>query len=103
MKHKLTTSSVRSSAQVQPESAGHGGVPTSFVSSNDVMEELCAGDVLGMELRYGNEDLIRALEVANIAGPFSVVSPWELQDARGSRASTPPGIRRCRSGSATRR
>ena len=83
MTHKLTASSVPSSGQAQTESAGHGGVPASFVSSNDVMEELRAGDVLGMELRYGNEDLIRALDVANIAGPFSVVSPWELQDTRG--------------------
>lgn len=62
-----------------------GAVPASFISSGDVLDEVGAADTLGLELRYGNEDLIRALDVADIAGPFSVVSPWELVDTKGVR------------------
>ena len=60
-------------------------MPASFIGSQDVLDELGAGEVLGLELRYGNEDLIRALELGNIAGPFSAVSPWELEDTKGVR------------------
>lgn len=41
-------------------------------------------DVLASELAYGNSDLIRVLKIANVAGPFKAVSPWELEDTDGT-------------------
>jgi putrescine aminotransferase len=39
-----------------------------------------AAEVRALERRYGNSDLMRALE---IAGPFEVLSPWELRAPDG--------------------
>jgi len=44
-----------------------------------------AQTVLELERDHGNTDLIRAVEYARLAGPFSVVSPWELEDPEGVR------------------
>ncbi len=52
-----------------------------LISTDEVLAGLPG--VTGLEARYGNGDLIRALEILGIAGPFSVVSPWELEDERG--------------------
>lgn len=41
--------------------------------------------VLEVEERHGNGDLIRALRALEIAGPFKVVTPWELEDEHGVR------------------
>jgi acetylornithine/succinyldiaminopimelate/putrescine aminotransferase len=41
-------------------------------------------DILAAEIAFGNGDLIRALKIGRIAGPFRVVSPWELQDKEGA-------------------
>jgi acetylornithine/succinyldiaminopimelate/putrescine aminotransferase len=37
------------------------------------------------EQQHGNTDLIRALKLLNTAGPFTPVSPWELEDEKGVR------------------
>jgi putrescine aminotransferase len=37
------------------------------------------------EMIHGNEDLIRALEALGISGPFSMLTPWEMQDPSGHR------------------
>lgn len=41
------------------------------------------GQTIAKERAHGNGDLIRALEIAGIAGPFRVVDPWRLEDADG--------------------
>jgi acetylornithine/succinyldiaminopimelate/putrescine aminotransferase len=38
---------------------------------------------LELELKYGNGDLIKVLNILGIAGPFKLLSPWELQDEEG--------------------
>lgn len=39
--------------------------------------------VLELESRHGNADLMRILDILGIAGPFKVLSPWELEDDGG--------------------
>ena len=48
-------------------------------------DEVLAGlpGATDLEARYGNGDLIRALDILGLAGPFKVLSPWELEDERG--------------------
>jgi ornithine--oxo-acid transaminase/putrescine aminotransferase len=41
------------------------------------------GHVVAKERANGNSDLIRALEIAGIAGPFRVIDPWRLEDPAG--------------------
>lgn len=59
---------------------------TKLISAEDVL-----GGNLGPELavdldtRYGNADLIRAMRLLGMAGPFRPVSPWELEDQDGHR------------------
>jgi acetylornithine/succinyldiaminopimelate/putrescine aminotransferase len=55
------------------------------ISTEDVFAGLTKQIVFDLEKQYGNTDLIRALDYARIAGPFKVVSPWELEDAEGVR------------------
>ena len=55
------------------------------ISSADVLAGLEPGRVVDLEVRHGNSDLLRTLDALGIAGPFAVVSPWELEDARGRR------------------
>ncbi len=38
---------------------------------------------LELELKHGNGDLIKILNILGIAGPFKVLNPWELQDEEG--------------------
>ncbi len=40
-------------------------------------------DVVAKEIAHGNSDLIKALKIAGIAGPYEVVDPWRLQDPEG--------------------
>jgi len=58
------------------------------VSLTWTTEEIFSGsehsDVLATEIAFGNGDLIRALKIGRIAGPFKVVNPWELQDKGGA-------------------
>ena len=55
------------------------------VSTEDVFAGLSKQIVFDLEKQYGNTDLIRALDYAHMAGPFKVVSPWELEDSKGVR------------------
>jgi len=70
------------------------------ITTDEVFAGLSAQAVLELERAYGNTDLIRAVEYARMAGPFTVASPWELEDAEGRRrinasgyAATPFGDR----------
>lgn len=40
-------------------------------------------DVLDLEARHGNGDLMRVLDILGIAGPLRVLNPWELEDPSG--------------------
>ena len=68
---------------------GNGSLDSSVrlpIHARDVLEERYSGkDALRDEMLYGNEDLIRALEALGIAGPFSMLNPWEMQDPNGHR------------------
>ncbi len=55
------------------------------ITTDEVFAGLSAQTVLELERDHGNTDLIRAVEYARLAGPFSVVSPWELEDPEGVR------------------
>src|SRR5690348_8956418 len=46
---------------------------------------LSAQEAVQCEVQFGNADLIRAVKVLGMAGPFQAVSPWELEDERGVR------------------
>jgi putrescine aminotransferase len=74
---------------------GNGALDSSVrlpIQARDVLEERYSGrDALRDEMLYGNEDLIRALEALGIAGPFSMLTPWEMQDPSGHRTINPGG------------
>ncbi len=53
------------------------------VSVNDVLGGLSPGRTVDLETAHGNGDLIKVLDILGIGGPFTVTSPWELQDERG--------------------
>lgn len=53
------------------------------VTTRDVLAGLEPRRVVELEVEYGNTDLIRALDILGIAGPFTTVSPWELRDEKG--------------------
>jgi acetylornithine/succinyldiaminopimelate/putrescine aminotransferase len=56
------------------------------IHARDVLEERYTGrDAQRDEMIHGNEDLIRALEALGISGPFSMLTPWEMQDPSGHR------------------
>ena len=55
------------------------------ISTDDVFAGLSRQVVFELEKQFGNTDLIRALDYAHMAGPFKVVSPWELEDPKGVR------------------
>ncbi|MBX8464874.1 aspartate aminotransferase family protein [Deinococcus sp. RIT780] len=61
-------------------------LPPGFITTSDVLEgRLSGADVRRLELAYGNEELLYGLDVLGLAGPFSRVTPWELEDERGVR------------------
>ena len=53
------------------------------ISSAEVLAGLAPGRVLDIETKHGNGDLMRTLDALGIAGPFKVLTPWELEDERG--------------------
>ena len=54
------------------------------VSSRDVFEDVYTNkDALRDEILYGNRDLIRTLEALGVAGPYKMITPWEMTDERG--------------------
>ncbi|WP_221089816.1 class-III pyridoxal-phosphate-dependent aminotransferase [Deinococcus aquaedulcis] len=61
-------------------------LPPGFISTRDVLDERLTGpEVRRLELAHGNEELLYGLDVLGLAGPFSRVTPWELEDERGVR------------------
>jgi acetylornithine/succinyldiaminopimelate/putrescine aminotransferase len=52
------------------------------VKTQDVLDKDFSS-TLELELRYGNGDLIKVLNILGIAGPFKVLNPWELEDEEG--------------------
>ncbi|MFC4425468.1 aspartate aminotransferase family protein [Deinococcus navajonensis] len=62
------------------------GLPQGFIRSRDVLEERLSGaQVRQLELQHGNEELLYGLGLIGVAGPFSRVTPWELEDEQGVR------------------
>ncbi|CAN5891912.1 aminotransferase class III-fold pyridoxal phosphate-dependent enzyme [soil metagenome] len=53
------------------------------VSVADVLAGLPPQRTVQLETLYGNGDLIKVLDILGIGGPFTTLSPWELQDERG--------------------
>ncbi len=53
------------------------------IRTDELFGSLPAGGVRGLETRHGNADLIRVLGALGIAGPFEVLSPWELRAPDG--------------------
>ncbi|ACO46030.1 aminotransferase class III-fold pyridoxal phosphate-dependent enzyme [Deinococcus deserti] len=62
------------------------GLPHGFIRSRDVLEDRLTGaQVRTLELQHGNEELLYGLDLIGVAGPFSSVTPWELEDEQGVR------------------
>jgi acetylornithine/succinyldiaminopimelate/putrescine aminotransferase len=58
----------------------------SLIRTDDVLHgSLGFQEAVQFEIQFGNADLIRAVKVLGMAGPFEAVSPWELEDERGVR------------------
>jgi len=53
------------------------------VCTDDLFGVLEAHEVRGLERAYGNGDVVRIWEALGIAGPFEVMSPWELRAPDG--------------------
>ncbi|UQN08147.1 aspartate aminotransferase family protein [Deinococcus sp. QL22] len=54
------------------------------IRSGDLLNgDVSAAKILAVEEQYGNGDLIRTLRTLGIAGPFRVITPWELEDEQG--------------------
>ena len=66
-----------------PDAPGsaEGMVPPALITTEEVLVGLPR--IPELEARHGNGDLIRALTILGIAGPFKVTSPWELEDETG--------------------
>lgn len=61
-------------------------VAASLIRAEDVLhDQLTAERAVTWDLTHGNADLIRALKALDMAGPFTVVSPWEVEDEHGAR------------------
>lgn len=57
-----------------------------FIRADDVLEgKLSGAQATALEKQSGHGKLIRLLEVVGVGGPFTVASPWELDDQRGQR------------------
>ena len=57
-----------------------------FIRADDVLEgKLSGAQATALEQQSGHGKLIRLLEVVGVGGPFTVASPWELDDQRGQR------------------
>ena len=62
------------------------GLPRDFIRAQDVLDErLTPAETRQLEQQYGNEELLYGLDLIGVGGPFSRVTPWELEDERGRR------------------
>lgn len=56
------------------------------ITADEILHgKLEAGHAVKLEGQYGNADLIRAMKLLDMAGPFTPVNPWELEDEHGVR------------------
>jgi acetylornithine/succinyldiaminopimelate/putrescine aminotransferase len=53
------------------------------VGTGDVLAGLSGERTLNYEIDHGNSDLVRLGRILGIAGPFHIVTPWELSDPHG--------------------
>ncbi|MBB5232826.1 class-III pyridoxal-phosphate-dependent aminotransferase [Deinococcus budaensis] len=61
-------------------------LPPGFIRAGDVLEgRLSPAQTRTLDQRHGNEELLFGLDLLGLAGPFSRVTPWELEDERGVR------------------
>ena len=58
-------------------------LPRLPLRTDDLFDPPAAAEVRRLETRHGNADLIRVLDALGIAGPFEVVSSWELRAPDG--------------------
>ncbi len=57
-----------------------------MIRAEDVLNEsFSAQQARDLDLKYGNEELLYGLDMLGVAGPFTRLSPWELQDMDGQR------------------
>ncbi|MCY1702366.1 class-III pyridoxal-phosphate-dependent aminotransferase [Deinococcus sp. SL84] len=57
-----------------------------LIRAEDVLSEsFSARQARDLDLRHGNEELLYGLNLLGVAGPFTRLSPWELQDVNGER------------------
>lgn len=67
-----------------PTAAPEGSAPWRLpLRTSELCDGLAADRVVALEIAHGNGDLIKVFEVLGIAGPFKVLSPWELEDETG--------------------
>ncbi len=57
------------------------------IRTDDIFTGLSVNATLSLEKKHGNADLIRAVNILDIGGPFQVIDPWTLQDPDGRQAS----------------
>ncbi len=55
------------------------------VAASDALAGLTENRTRTLELAHGNHDLVRVLDALGIAGPFTRIDPWELEDQHGGR------------------
>lgn len=56
------------------------------ISTEEILhDKLDADRAVKLDQAHGNTDLIRAMKLLDMAGPFTQVSPWELEDEHGER------------------
>jgi acetylornithine/succinyldiaminopimelate/putrescine aminotransferase len=57
-----------------------------FIRASEVLDERFAGTAARqLDQQFGNEELLYGLDLLGLAGPFSRVTPWELEDEAGVR------------------
>jgi acetylornithine/succinyldiaminopimelate/putrescine aminotransferase len=57
-----------------------------LIQADDVLaDSTAAAHALQRDQQYGNRDLVHVMQVLDMAGPYTVVSPWEIEDAHGRR------------------
>lgn len=52
----------------------------SFISSQAVLNDLTNATIYAYETHYGNRDMWRGLNALGLAGAFTVIDPWHLQE-----------------------
>ncbi|PNY82647.1 aspartate aminotransferase family protein [Deinococcus koreensis] len=64
-----------------------------FIRADEVLhDQLSPARVRELELTYGNQELLYGLGLLELSGPFTRVTPWELEDERGVRRINASGF-----------